>query len=100
MISDGETRPCNEIGAVKNYSKTIASESANQVYQKAYRRMNSKARTKRMTQLNFLKWSDEARSKRNLCKEGVITIEEFKVWLDADKSKKGNFNVYLEIIKK
>ncbi len=89
MIPDGETKPCNEIGAIKNYSKSVASDPANQLYLKAYRRMNSKARTKRITQLHFLEWSDEARSKRNLCKEGGITIEEFKVWLDADKTKKG-----------
>jgi hypothetical protein len=83
-----ETRPCNEIGAIRNYNKSVVSEPANKLYLKAYRRMNSKVRTKRITQLHFLEWSDEARSKRNLCKEGKISIDKFGKWLDADKDIK------------
>jgi len=84
----GETRPCNEIGAIRNYNKSVGSEPGNKLYLKAYRRMNSKVRTKRMTQLHFLEWSDEARLKRNLCKEGRITLKEFEKWLDEDKEIK------------
>lgn len=87
-IAYGETRPCNEIGAIRNYNKSVVSEPANKLYLKAYRRMNSRVRTKRMTQLHFLEWSDEARLKRNLCKEGRISTGEFRKWLDEDKEIK------------
>jgi len=54
---------------------------------KAYRRMNSKARTKRIKQGEFLVWSDEARAKRDACLSGELDFAEFQAWLDMDKKK-------------
>jgi hypothetical protein len=38
-----ETRPCNEIGAIRNYNKSVVSEPANKLYLKAYRRIETQS---------------------------------------------------------
>lgn len=52
-ISKGETRPCNEIGAVKLHEASKADDKVYQAYLKAYRRMNSHARQKKISQNKF-----------------------------------------------
>ncbi|MCL2109930.1 MAG: DUF6076 domain-containing protein [Oscillospiraceae bacterium] len=86
-IASGETKPCSIIGSLKLHKAAKADNPVHEAHTKAYRRMNSKARTKRITQSEFLTWSDEARAKRDLCLRGELKFEEFAGWLDADKKK-------------
>lgn len=84
-VAENETKPCNVIGAIKNYTNNTANDPIHQAYLKAYRRMNAKARQKRITQTEFLQWSEEARGMRKRCWEGDISLETFKEWLERDK---------------
>ena len=86
-ISKGETRPCNEIGAVKLHEASKADDKVYQAYLKAYRRMNSRARQKKISQTQFYEWSEKARTKRDKCNNGEITFYEYKKWLDKDKKR-------------
>lgn len=86
-IAKGEIKPCNEIGAMKLHQAAKAESPVHLAYQKAYRRMNAKARTRRITQTEFLAWSDEARVKRDACLSGRLAFEAFAQWLDGDKKK-------------
>jgi hypothetical protein len=84
-VAKGETKPCSMIGSLKLHKAEKAGNPIHEAHQKAYRRMNSKARTRRIAQGEFLAWSDEARAKRDTCLNGELALEEFQAWLDADK---------------
>jgi len=84
-IAKGETKPCRVIGSLKLHKAEKEGNPIHEAHLKAYRRMNSKARTKRITQGEFLAWSDEARAKREACLGGELDFENFRAWLDADK---------------
>lgn len=81
----GENKPCDQIGAMKLYQAEKGKDEIYVAFQKAYRRMNSKARTKRISQSDFYDWSEQARKKRDECHEGIITLGEFERWLKRDK---------------
>jgi len=84
-VAKGETKPCSMIGSLKLHKAEKEGNPIHEAHMKAYRRMNSKARTKRIPQGEFLAWSDEARAKRNACLGGELGFGEFQEWLDADK---------------
>jgi hypothetical protein len=86
-VPKGETKPCSMIGSLRLHKAEKEGNPIHEAHLKAYRRMNSKARTRRISQNDFLVWSDEARSKRDACLNGELDFEVFKVWLNADKGK-------------
>ncbi|MFZ2539310.1 MAG: replication protein [Oscillospiraceae bacterium] len=76
-IASGETKPCYQIGAMKLHQATKSEDLVYQAYQKAYRRMNSRARQRKITQTEFLSWSDEARRKRDDCSQDKLSLEVY-----------------------
>jgi hypothetical protein len=84
-VAKGETKPCRLIGSLKLHKAEKIGNPIHEAHLKAYRRMNSKARTKRIPQGEFLAWSDEARAKRDACLAGELGFDEFQKWLDRDK---------------
>ena len=86
-VAKGETKPCRFIGSLKLHKAAKADNPVHEAHTKAYRRMNSKCRTKRITQNEFFTWSEEARTKRDACLNGELPFAEFQVWLDEDKKK-------------
>lgn len=83
----GENKPCDHIGAMKLYQAKKQDDPVEMAFKKAYRRMDSKARRKRIPQSEFYHWSEQARKKRDECHEGIITLGEYVAWLDGDKTK-------------
>ena len=84
-IAKGEAKPCRIIGSLRLHKAEKIGNPIHEAHLKAYRRMNSKARTRRIAQGEFLAWSDESREKRDACLNGELSLEEFALWLDADK---------------
>jgi hypothetical protein len=85
----GDTqRRCNEIGAMLRYEKKVAENPVWEAYKKAYRRFNSRTRTKKMTQSEFMAWSDEAVQKRDECLAGKLPFDEFMAWLEQGRIRK------------
>lgn len=80
-VNVGENKPCDQVGAMKRYQAEKENDEVYTAFKKAYRRMNSRTRNKKMTQSAFLEWSTEARKKRDDCTNGVITFEGFLEWL-------------------
>ena len=86
----GDTqRRCNEIGAMVQYEKRVAENPILEAHKKAYRRLNSRTRNKKMTQGEFLKWSEEASRKRDECSAGTLPFDEFVAWLEQGRIRKG-----------
>ena len=87
----GDTqRRCNEIGAMLRYEKKVAENPVWEAYKKAYRRFNSRTRAKKMTQSEFMAWSDEAVKKRDECLAEKLPFEEFVAWLEKGRIRKSS----------
>ena len=85
----GDTgRKCNEIGAMLRYEQRVADNPILEAHKKAYRRFHSRVRTKKMTQSEFLIWSEEAGRKRDECLAGELLFEEFVEWLEQGRERK------------
>jgi hypothetical protein len=74
---------------MRRYEKKVAENPVWEVYKKAYRRFNSRTRTKKMTQTEFLRWSEQAAEKRDECLAGKLSFEEFAAWLEQGRIRKG-----------
>ena len=59
-----------------------------EAHKKAYRRFNSRTRAKKMTQGEFLKWSEEASRKRDECLAGELSFEEIVAWLEQGRVRR------------
>jgi len=87
-ISGEGPRKCSEIGAMIRYDKKVASNPVLDAHKKAYRRFNSRSRTGKMTNAEFLAWVDEAAKKRDECLAGELSFEEFIAWLEQGRVRK------------
>lgn len=87
-VFGGSGRKCSEIGATLRYEKKVAENPILEAHKKAYRRFNSRTRAKKMTQAEFLAWSEEAREKRDACLAGELSFEEFVAWLEQGRIRK------------
>jgi hypothetical protein len=81
-------RKCSEIGATLRYEKKVAENPVWEVYKRNYRRQNSRTRAKKMTQAEFLQWSDEATQKRDECLAGELPFDDYVVWLEQGRIRK------------
>ena len=81
----GTNRKCSEIGATLRYEKKVAGNPILEAHKKAYRRLHSRVRAKKMTNTAFMKWSDESVKKRDECLAGVLGFEEFLAWLELGR---------------
>jgi len=81
-------RKCSEIGAMKRYGKKISSNPILDAHKKTYRRFNSRARTGKMTNAEFLTWAEEAARKRDECLAGKLPFDEFIAWLEQGRVRK------------
>ena len=81
-IMPGETKPCNEIGALKTFDIVHKNDDIHKAYITAYRRMDSRQRAKLITKDEFKEFGKLARAERKKCYNGEITLEQFQAWLD------------------
>lgn len=81
-IMPGETKPCNEIGALKTFDIVHKDDDIHKAYITAYRRMDSRQRAKLITKDEFKEFGKLARAERKKCYNGEITLEQFQAWLD------------------
>jgi hypothetical protein len=89
----GETgRKCSEVGAMLRYEKKVAENPILEAHKKAYRRFNSRVRNKKMTQGEFLRWSEEASRKRDACMAGKLAFAEFVEWLEQGRVRRSRGN--------
>ncbi len=84
-IMPGETKPCNEIGALKTFDIVHKNDAIHKAYITAYRRMDSRQRAKLITKDEFKAFGKKARAERKRCYNGEITLEEFQRWLDGHR---------------
>jgi hypothetical protein len=88
IYGDGK-RKCSEIGAMLRYERKVAGNPVLEAYSKAYKRLNSRTRAKKMTPGEFLNWSEQARKMRDECVAGNLPLDEFQAWLEQGRIRKG-----------
>jgi hypothetical protein len=85
----GDTgRRCSKIGAMLRYEQKVASDPVWEVYKRNYRRQNSRTRSKKMTQTEFLQWSEQAAQKRDECLAETLPFDEYAAWLEQGQIRK------------
>ena len=81
-IANGETKPCNEIGALNVFKSNHENDEIFKAYQKSYRRMDSRKRMKTISPEEFKAWSKQARGLRKDCYNGELSFENYVDWLE------------------
>lgn len=75
-------RPCREIGAPRVWEMRKKGEPLFVLYRREYKKRFAWIKAGKLTQEAFYAWSERAREKKAECEAGVITTEEFKLWLN------------------
>lgn len=88
QIMDGETKPCNKIGANRKAKEKVAGDPILQEHRRAYQRLNKRVEFGYMTKEEFQTWAAEAKLRRTQCQKGKITFDEYKNWLDETSLQK------------
>ena len=81
----GQFRTCEDVGALKVFAESHENDPIHKAYIKAYRRMDSRKRSKLITEEEFKEFGKTARAERQRCYDGEITLEQFQAWLDEYK---------------
>lgn len=81
-IVDGETKPCNQIGASKVYQQEYENDTKYQLYQRAYKRYNTRVQKKQMSKADFYKWLEQAKKWLDKCYNGEINENELNTLLE------------------
>jgi len=81
-ISDGETKPCSEIGKSRTYEQRISGGgTAMALYRKAYKTHFARVSNGVMGKEAFEQWKADAMEKRRLAEAGEMGFEEYAAWL-------------------
>jgi len=82
FVADGEEYSCRKIGANRQAKEKVAKDPVLQEHRRAYQRLNKRKEFGYMEEAEFKAWAKEAALRRKQCKEGTITFDEYKAWLD------------------
>ena len=74
-------KTCRQLGATKVYQKKKGNDPIDREYTKSYKKHNARVRYGIMTREEFSNWSQEARVKREQCRDGELPFEDFVDWL-------------------
>ena len=87
-VMDGAVKPCSKIGAYRTDVKKVEADPVLNAYRMAYRRMHKNMEYGGLEADAFRRWKDEAAQKRDRCKAGALSAEEFFAWLDATSRRR------------
>lgn len=76
------SRPCRDIGAPRVWEKRKSGEPLFVMYRREYKKRFAWIKAGKLTREAFYAWGEKAREKRAECEAGVITEEQFKLWLE------------------
>ena len=84
----GADKPCKKIGAYRTDVKKVEADPVLNAYRMAYRRMHKNMEYGGLEADAFRRWKDEAAQKRDRCKAGELSAEEFLAWLDGTSRRR------------
>ena len=80
-ICDSKGRTCREMGAINTWTQRKQGDEVFKEYRREYKKRFARINAGRLTKSAFYAWSEEARKKKEDCDSGVISSEEFSLWL-------------------
>ena len=83
IFKNGKT--CREL----SYQLKLNNDDVEQLYRISYKTQNAKKQRNhhiKNIETKFKTWSIRAKEKKDMCKKGDITIEQFKKWLEENKN--------------
>lgn len=80
-VCDSKGRTCREIGAINTWTQRKQGDEVFKEYRREYKKRFARINAGKLTKSAFYAWSEEARRKKEDCDSGVITPEEFSLWL-------------------
>lgn len=96
-LADQPGKTCRDIGAMVRMQNELHNDPIFREYNKAYKRNNSRVRMGKISQPEFLQWSDEASALRDQCVTGALEEAAFFEWLNKDKNTKSRISLKREI---
>lgn len=75
---------CRESGAIQQWTMKQKHNPIFKVYRKEYKKRFAWIKAGRITAEAFYCWSSQAREKRDECKQGLLSLEEFQAWLKEE----------------
>ena len=80
-VCDSKGRTCREMGAINTWTQRKQGDEVFKEYRREYKKRFARINAGKLTKSAFYAWSEEARRKKEDCDSGVITPEEFSLWL-------------------
>jgi hypothetical protein len=77
-----------KIGANRQTKKKVAEDPVLREHRWTYQRLNKRKEYGYMEESEFKTWAKKAALRRKQCKEGTITFDEYKAWLDETSLQK------------
>ena len=68
---------------IKIAKQKAESDVAEKLFARAYQNMHAKIAVRFNDKESYKKWSKQAREKRDQCKQGIISPEDYSAWLCA-----------------
>jgi len=81
-VMPGQERPCNKVGAHLVALKKRKKDPILLAHRKAYDRLTNRVEMEYMRKEDFDIWKEEALQKRNDCRDGKLSFDEFVKWID------------------
>lgn len=83
-IPQGESKKCQNLGAMKDFQEKIKSNPANLAYRKAYKKINDYKNKGTVTEKTYKEWIPVAKAKLNDCLNEKIPLADFELWLQKN----------------
>ncbi len=86
-VSQGEKKPCKDIGSERAFREKAKKDEAYQIYRREFHRRNARDRRRYENKKSekFLKWKRDAQEKLKEFRDKKIDFETFVEWLKKDK---------------
>lgn len=79
---DEKGHTCRDVGAGLIWERKSKDDKPFMAYRKEYKKRFARIKAGRITNEEFLVWGERARTKKRECDAGVISLEEFREWLE------------------
>lgn len=79
-IAEGETKPCNSIGATRKYHEKFKSDQLNIIYKRGYAIRHSRVLKGVMSNESLKQWMLDAKAKMLEVKDNELSLIDFELW--------------------
>lgn len=79
---DEKGHTCRDVGAGLSWERKSREDKPFMAYRKEYKKRFARIKAGRITNEEFLAWGERARSKKQECDAGTLSLDEFREWLE------------------